>query len=381
MFSMLALALLAAFTASAAELPPGRIVESVPCAKDASQSYALFVPSYYSAQRLWPVIFAFDPAARGRLPVERYQAAAERYGYIVAGSNNSRNGSWGGSTAALAAMTSDVMDRFPIDPQRQYVAGMSGGARVAMAVALRTPQVAGVFASSAGFPDSTPRKKVPFAVFATAGNEDFNYLEMRDLDRTLTSPHRLAVFQGGHGWLSSELAMEAVEWMELEAMRAGRKPRDQAEIDRIFAQRVAAVKTGEPGLETWLALDGLAKDFDGLKDVSELAARAAALGRDKRVREALKRDRLEDERERRTTAQIVAAEGRLPSDDRMAALAELKLNWKTLFTAATATEDSAGRRMARRILRGLAMSANERTVDPDYRKIIDEFRLPRVSAP
>src|SRR5689334_804285 len=78
---------------AAADLPTGRIIDSVTCAAEPSQSYALFVPANYTASRAWPVIFAFDPGGRGRNPVERYQAAAEQYGFIVAGSNNSRNGS------------------------------------------------------------------------------------------------------------------------------------------------------------------------------------------------------------------------------------------------------------------------------------------------
>jgi poly(3-hydroxybutyrate) depolymerase len=79
-----------------------------------------------------------------------------------------------------------------------YLAGMSGGARAAMGIALARNNIAGVMASSAGYPDSQPRASLPFTVFSTAGTEDFNYLEMRPLDRGLASPHFLAVFQGGH---------------------------------------------------------------------------------------------------------------------------------------------------------------------------------------
>lgn len=79
----------------AADLPTGAIIDDVRCSAGAQQGYALYLPSGYSPARAWPVIFAFDPRARGRTPVERYQAAAGKFGYIVAGSSNSRNGSWG----------------------------------------------------------------------------------------------------------------------------------------------------------------------------------------------------------------------------------------------------------------------------------------------
>ena len=68
----------------AADLPSGQIIDRVTCAADPSQSYALFVPSGYVPSHSWPVIFAFDPGGRGRNPVERYRAAAERYGFVVA---------------------------------------------------------------------------------------------------------------------------------------------------------------------------------------------------------------------------------------------------------------------------------------------------------
>ncbi len=180
-------------------LLPGRILPAVVCAADASESYALYLPSGYTAARPWPVILAFDPGGRGTNPVGRYRAAAELYGYIVAGSNNSRNGS-ADTSHAVSAMWTDVTARVRVDPARVYTAGMSGGARVAMAVALGSSKIAGVVASSAGFPDGVAVRSVGFPVFATAGTEDFNHLEMRELDRVLTSPHRLEVFQGGHMW-------------------------------------------------------------------------------------------------------------------------------------------------------------------------------------
>ena len=78
--------------APAQALQRGTIIDRVECADDPAQTYALYLPSTYSPERTWSLLLAFHPAARGRLMVEKYQAAAEQYGYIVAASNNSRNG-------------------------------------------------------------------------------------------------------------------------------------------------------------------------------------------------------------------------------------------------------------------------------------------------
>jgi poly(3-hydroxybutyrate) depolymerase len=74
--------------------------------------------------------------------VEKFQAAAETYGYIIAASNNSRNGPYAVSQAAAQAMSTDVSRRFNIDPKRVYLAGMSGGARVATVIALGKNNIA-----------------------------------------------------------------------------------------------------------------------------------------------------------------------------------------------------------------------------------------------
>ncbi len=65
--------------AHAQELQRGVIIDEVNCANDQAQTYALYLPSTYSAERTWPLLIAFHPAARGRAMVEKYQAAAEQY--------------------------------------------------------------------------------------------------------------------------------------------------------------------------------------------------------------------------------------------------------------------------------------------------------------
>jgi hypothetical protein len=245
---------------------------------------------------------------------------------------------------------------------------------VALGVALQSSaKIAGVMASSAGYPDGVTRKSVPFPIFATAGTEDFNLYEMRELDRDLSTPHRLAIFEGGHLWLTSALALQAVEWMEIQAIKAGLKPRDANEIDQIFERRVAAIGTGTDR-DTFLALQDLVADFDGLKDVSAFKPRAAALRRDKAVRDAIKADQEDDQRERQLTASIWSAEERLAfPKQHEAALRELGQKWQQLSIQASGTDDSAERRLARRVLGGLS-AGGARTTDEDYLKIMREYR-------
>ncbi len=307
--------------------------------------------------------------------MERYQAAAEQYGFIVAGSNNSRNGPMDVSARALTAMSVDLGSRFAVDPKRVYVAGMSGGARVAFATALSSPGIAGVLASSAGYHDSKMRRSLPFPVFATAGTEDFNHLEMRLLDRELTTPHRLVIFEGGHTWLPSDVAVQAVEWMVVQAMKSGVAARDEALLDRIFAKWLAAAEGAADPKDRLLALQGLARDFDGLRDVSTLSKRVEALERDRNIREALKRDREEDGREERLLQDVRTAEAQLaPDETRSAALMSLRRQWRSIAEKAAQPTESPERRMMRRVLAAISSTA---TIDPEYQKIVAQYRMPR----
>jgi len=122
-------------SASATKWEPGKLIERVVCAKNPEQSYALYLPSNYSPSHSWPIIFAFDPGARGKIPVESMKEAAERHGFIVAGSNNSKNGTWKIEFDAADAMVRDAQERFSVDLKRIYFAGFSGGARVASQLA------------------------------------------------------------------------------------------------------------------------------------------------------------------------------------------------------------------------------------------------------
>jgi dienelactone hydrolase len=359
------------------DLPRGQIIDTVRCAGDASQNYALYIPSHYSPDQRWSLILAFDPRARGRAAVEQYKAAAEKYGYIVAGSNVSRNGPPAISLTAAAAMRTDVGKRFSIDPKRIYTAGLSGGARIAMKVAIDSDDIAGVIASSAGFPPGHQRNELRFVVFGTAGTEDFNYIEMRQLDEMLTSPHRVVVFPGGHTWLPVSLAVDAVEWLEIQAMQAGRRKRDAGLIEAIFARRVVELSEQKSEQETLQSLTSLVADFYGLTDVGKYSAQADALRKKKSVRDAMDKERQAERQEWQLTTVIQELEAGLREEPetRAASFSQLKDRLTKLAAEANSSEDSSDRRRARRVLSGVFLDSRE-VPDSEYRAFVDGLRPP-----
>src|SRR5947209_5147745 len=172
------LLLLTATTATtrAETLERGKVIESIACLAEPEQSYALYLPTYYSPQKRWPVLYCFDPVARGALVVKLYREAAEKYGWIIVGSNNSRNGPVKVSVDAARAMWDDTHARLQIDDRRVYMTGFSGGARAALSLAYLCDNgcVSGVIAHGAGFhPNIVPQLKsgnatIHFAFFGLA---------------------------------------------------------------------------------------------------------------------------------------------------------------------------------------------------------------------
>jgi predicted esterase len=360
-----AVALVTASSAAAAALfggveetlPRGKIIDRVVCQADVLQTYALYLPSRYEASRRWPILYIFDPGARGPFAAARFRSGAEEYGFVLASSNSSKNGPVDASLAAAQAMWKDTHVRLAIDDRRIYTAGYSGGARVATLVAqiLKTP-VAGVIACSGGFPDGRPpTRETPFAYFATAGETDFNYGEMTALDATLEKlglPHRLMIFPGPHQWAPEEICAEALAWMRLrEAAR--RVVADAELVARSFQRRLAAAQEArESGrlFEADRELHALQRDFRQLRDTTAVAAELTEIERDPLYRKAAAAREKREGEERVAISRLLrrleaVRQGQTPALPRL--LADLEIaRWKKL----TASPDHDESLSAQRVL-------------------------------
>ncbi len=353
------------------ELARGQVIEKVACSNDATQTYALYLPSRYSPDKAWPILYAFDAGARGVLPVQRFKDGAERYGYIVAGSNNSRNGPIAVSEAALRALLADTASRFSIDPTRVYLTGFSGGARVAVLAGLGPgSRVAGVIGCAAGFPDGIrPSASIPFAYFGTVGTDDFNYPEMKQLDQTMAKlgvPHWLQVFEGPHDWPPPDVCTRAIEWMEVQGMRSNVRPRDEALLDGIWTARAdeaAAEEKSGRAFEAYTRYSALAAQFAGVREVAPADEKARQLAASRDVRRALAEEANSIEEQRSAQARIVRLlKERLTAEDPMSAESAFVSAMAALKTQAGRPASDATRMAARRVLVSTWMQLREATV-------------------
>jgi predicted esterase len=294
----------AAAGATDAALPAGEVVERVPCLSDPEFTYAAYLPSGYAAGRNWPILFVMDPRGRALLALERFREAAERLGYIVVSSYDTRSDvPRDRNIQSIKAMLPDAERRFSINTRRLYLTGFSGTARTAwvLGYALKG-HVAGLLGFGGGLPSPFDPGQVRVAFFGGAGTTDFNFEEMRQLDRRLDDvslPHRFVVWEGPHSWPPAEVCGQGLEWMELQAMASRLRAKDDDLIQALLEQRLAEARSREAAGDLHGAFQfyrAIAEDFAGLSDDSGAKARADELGESKAVRRTIARmERLESE--------------------------------------------------------------------------------------
>lgn len=263
---------------------PGAVAPDVKCISDTAFSYALYIPSTYNDKKNWPVLICFDPHAEGLIPVNLFYRQAEKSGYIVAGSNTSRNGmSMDQTNKICSSLISDLKNRFQIDDKSIYLVGFSGGSRVAGSYAQNFGNIAGVVGIGAGLNGAPVNFNKPFSYLAMAGTFDFNYVEMSNMIKSMEQTgfvHHFIEFDGPHGWPPVELIPDVMTWIEFDRMRNGSVPKDRNQINAFIENKYAQYnKQRNSGkyYEAYNQLLMLKNYLNGLNEVSPIEEEIAQL--------------------------------------------------------------------------------------------------------
>jgi len=292
---MLTLLLFVAALAAPEKCEPGQIVEKVATERSPAVTYACYLPKNYEPSKKWPILYVFDPARRGAFGAELFRDAAETYGWIVVSSNDTDSSAdWTPNARAIEAMWADAHHRFAIDEKREYASGMSGGAIMAWALAKKSRTLAGVIGCSGRLATDGDTNDIAFDWFGTAGNTDFNYIPTRKIEAKLAEKramYRVEIFEGDHSWPPAAMLRDAVEWMELQAMRRGTRPRDPQWIDHLLARDLdsAAVLEREgKSVEAMRRYEAIARSFAALTGTEAATTHAAELRASDSVKRSLR---------------------------------------------------------------------------------------------
>lgn len=265
------------------EPAPGVLVEKVTCGVGNAFSYACYLPKAYTAEKKWPILYCFSPGGEGAYFVRHFQASCEEFGWVVVGSNDSRNGPI--QQAAIHAMWDDTRRRFSLHPKRVYATGFSGGARVSWwgstAKEFDRAAFAGLILIGAAKSSEGDSPEPGVAIWLMCGEEDFNRKEMEEAKKEFDGAKRrseLRIFPGGHTMPPADLVRESVRW------HYGFSEEGREETARKGLEQAREKKAEDP-YESYLILTGLIRDCAGAPSLKEARKELDELRKDPKVKE------------------------------------------------------------------------------------------------
>jgi pimeloyl-ACP methyl ester carboxylesterase len=157
-----------------------------------------------------PLVIVIDPHGDGLMALQKFRESLKDLPFVIAGSEKIRNNDEG-FEASLQNLYQDIMEKYPVDPQKAFVAGFSGGARMALYYGLHYP-VNGIIMFGAG-PGNLPSGYQSPQIYAVSGTRDFNFIEQyRPLFSGIrnNSTYVNDYFRGIHSWPPERYIREAV---------------------------------------------------------------------------------------------------------------------------------------------------------------------------
>lgn len=164
-------------------------------------SYFLYLPETLPKGEKHPVIFIMDPGGGSARTGNRYITGANRNRFIVAVSKQSKNG-FANSSDAIDEMIRHVRETLPVDEDRLYTSGFSGGSRMALSTAAKNTDIAGVIACGAGGGVGSAKQ----LVYGLCGSNCFNRTDMANSFKGYGNRDGiLRYFPGKHDWAKDDL--------------------------------------------------------------------------------------------------------------------------------------------------------------------------------
>ena len=269
-------------------LKAGKISERTTCRSNPDFTYHFYLPVSFNATQKYPLIIIFDAHARSIMALSRFIEASNKYGYIIVASDQARNGIQD-VNPIINAIWDDVVNKLPIDISRIYTAGFSGGARIAASIAIYKGGIKGVIGCGGGMPLPGQELKNKFDFISVVGTDDLNYQELKTLDKALFDNgfnSQMLTFDGGHEWPDSLIIADAVEWLEIMAMKQKRIPINDMLVRNYttkYADLINKRIMFDKSYEAFLFYNIILRDLDGLYDIKGYISSYNELLKDPRI--------------------------------------------------------------------------------------------------
>ena len=188
------------------EKQQGAVYQNIRSETDTSVFYNMYVPAGTGKKRL-PVLILLDAHGNTAPALKQYTALADKYNTALAGFNAAENNiPFENIWKSFKPWLHELFRKAPVDSTKVFIAGFSGGARVATLIENNMDGIAATALCGAGPANlnSWTGKTAPVMMFAGTG--DFNYIEINNIyaNPEIKRPHSLHIFKGTHQWPPTE---------------------------------------------------------------------------------------------------------------------------------------------------------------------------------
>ncbi len=263
-------------------LRKGDAIDSLPINDSISESFAMYLPSNYSNDKKWPVVFVFDPQGRGINSSRLFSQAAKEQGYLIAASNNiSEKDSLVTNLEIASRLVEKILLNFPIDENRIYSAGLGEGALVASALPIIYPKIKGVLAVeevwiNKEFLAQKNKKQIIIGFAAFKSDSYNNFRESVNIFKILDYKNFIYNYDDEGNWPSAKFISHGLGTFTLQAMLDGDQPRDSGMINRLYEAELATAESWRRQLNFYKAYELLElmrkkyKYFDKKDEIRDL---------------------------------------------------------------------------------------------------------------
>lgn len=227
--------------------PQGEVVG--PIAANGESNYFLYIPKTLKDGRKAPLMFRTDATGGNKGALQKYAAAAELNGWIIAISVESKNGTEADRAQRNFNHSKDCVEHLystlPIDKERTYYTGGSGGGASAFDNSSGLPSM-GVMPIVSYIPQGVTPKGQDF--FIIGGCKDYNRYASANANKALGKKAVHRIYPGGHGGMPEWMAEDGFIWLQTRFLSKNYKDYSDEALDfegRLLAYLDAA-KAAQP---------------------------------------------------------------------------------------------------------------------------------------
>jgi len=205
------------------------------CKANLKNTYEVYIPERNSIDIKLPLLIIIDAHGSGQFALNKFKQGANRYPVILVASDYIKNG-FVNYESAIQILIDDVRQKYPTG-KTTFMAGFSGGARMALGYAL-SHQPDGLILCGA-LANASQINALHCPVISISGMDDFNFVETAQYlfqDKTIPKNLKIELTNASHNWPHSQMLANALGFLSLSCRNEDVPSPTKAEL-KIFNQR------------------------------------------------------------------------------------------------------------------------------------------------